>query len=304
MPLRNLCFWTVLAALAVFPATMRFEVELTSSDARAPNSANPETPPAVYIPIQSRNPRDLAPGKLLVASRGLADPNFAETVILLVHCDTDSVVGLILNRRTELPISRVLAPLKTAKDLSDPVYLGGPVETPTVFALLRSKSNVEDAEHVFDDVYWISAKTALEKIISSHPDRGGFHVYLGYAGWSTIQLRNEIRLGGWFVFPPDNQTVFNANPDSLWREMIKKTELEMAACPRTTGPRVLPAQERVAGHRALRRAQEKNLESGVSSLFAWLAIRPFHSFARDSEAIDAERRTRHRSPELKIIGDL
>lgn len=300
MPLRNLCFWTVLAAMAVFPATGRFKVELMSSGARAPNSANPETPPAVYIPIQSRNPRDLAPGKLLVASRGLADPNFAETVILLVHSDTDSVVGLILNRRTELPISRVLAPLKTAKDLSDPVYLGGPVETPTVFALLRSKSNVEDSEHVFEDVYWISAKTALEKIISSHPDRGGFHVYLGYAGWSTIQLRNEIRLGGWFVFPPDNQTVFNANPDSLWREMIKKTELEMAH----SWPASAAGARQGSWSQSPRRAQEKNLESSVSSLFARLVIRPFNSFARDREAINAERRTRHRSPELKIIGDL
>jgi len=240
MPLRNLCFLTVLAAMVAFPSTRKSEVELTSSDSRTPNSPNPGTPPAVFVPIQSRKLRDLAPGKLLVASRGLGDPNFAETVILLVHCDRDSVVGLILNRRTDLPISRVLAPLKTAKDFSDPVYLGGPVETPTVFALLQSKSNVEEAEHVFGGVYWISQKTALEKIISSHPDRDVFHVYLGYAGWSTVQLSNELKLGGWFIFPADNQTVFNKNPDTLWREMIKKTELEMVACPRTTGPHVLP----------------------------------------------------------------
>lgn len=239
MPLRNLCFLTALAAMVAYPAMRKLEVEFSSPDSRTPNSAKPETPPAVFVPIQSRKPMDLAPGKLLVASRGLADPNFAETVILLVHSDTDSVVGLILNRRTDLPISRVLAPLKTAKDFSDPVYLGGPVETPTVFALLQSKNDVEDAEHVFGGVYWISAKTALEKIISSHPDRGVFHVYLGYAGWNTVQLRNEVRLGGWFIFPADNQTVFNQNPDSLWREMIKKTELEMAASPLTKDPQVL-----------------------------------------------------------------
>ena len=227
MSLGNLCF-TMLAALITVPAVRKLEVEIRQTDARAVKSPKVETPPAVFLPLQSRDPRDLGPGKLLVASRELADPNFAETVILLVHCDTEGAVGLMLNRRTDLPISRALAQLKTAKDLSDPVYLGGPVGTPTVFALLRSTDKVEGTEHVFGSVYWISTKTALEKAISSRPDAGVFHVYLGYAGWTSYQLRNEVRLGGWFIFQADNQTVFNANPDSLWRQMIKKTELKMA----------------------------------------------------------------------------
>ena len=198
--------------------------------------------PAVFLPVQSRNPRDLAAGKLLVASRELADPNFAETVILLVHYDAGGVVGLMLNRRTDLPISRVFAQLEAAKGRSDPVYLGGPVETPTVFALLQSTEKLEQAEHVFGGVYWISTKIELEKAISSRPDPGLFHVYLGYAGWTTDQLRNEVRLGGWFIFQADNETVFNANPDSWWRQMIKKTELKMAGYP-TTAPQV-PAADR------------------------------------------------------------
>lgn len=236
MSLGNLCFFTVLAAIVVFPAVRKLEVEIKQSDTGTPNTRNLEMPAAVFLPVQSRNPRELGPGKLLVASRELADPHFAETVILLVHYDTEGVIGLILNRRTALPISQALAQLKTAKDLSDPVYLGGPVETPTVFALLRSTDKLEGAEHVFGGVYWISTKSALEKTISSRPAPGVFHVYLGYAGWSTTQLRNEVRLGGWFIFQADDQTVFNANPDFLWRQMIKKTELEMAGCPTTARP--------------------------------------------------------------------
>jgi putative transcriptional regulator len=234
MSLGNLCLFTVLAAMVAFPAVRNLEVEAKQS--ATPNSPNIEGPPAVFLPVQSRNPRDLGPGKLLVASRELADPNFAETVILLVHYDSEGAIGLILNRRTDLPISQVLAELKTAKDVSDPVYLGGPVETPTVFALLRSTDKLEGAEHVFGGVYWISTKTALEKTISSRPDPAVFHVYLGYAGWSTDQLRNEVRLGGWFIFQADDQAVFNGNPDLLWRQMIKKTELKMAGCPTTACP--------------------------------------------------------------------
>jgi len=220
----RLCVSSLLAILIVLPAASELDVALTGSQPRAAESRRSP----VFLPVQSRNQKDLGPGKLLVASRQLADPNFAETVILLVHFDPQGVVGLMLNRRTELPISKVFAQLNAAKDVSDPVYLGGPVDTPTVFALLQSPGKIEGAEQVSGDVYWLSSKIALEKAVSSRPDPGVFHVYLGYAGWTPEQLKNEVRLGGWFIFPGDDQSVFNANPNTLWRQMIKKTELKMA----------------------------------------------------------------------------
>src|SRR5215472_11988757 len=202
MSLGNLCFFAVLTTIVAFPAARKSEFEIRQPDT--------QTAPAVFLPAQSRNARDLGPGKLLVASRELADPNFAKTVILLVHYDTEGVIGLMLNRRTDLPVARVFAQLEAAKGRSDTVYLGGPVGTPTVFALLQSTDKVEEAEHVFGGVYWISTKTALEKAISSRPDPRVFHVYAGYAGWTAEQLSNEVRLGGWFIFQADNQAVFNS----------------------------------------------------------------------------------------------
>lgn len=187
-----------------------------------------EALPGVFLPIQSKNPDILSAGKLLVASRELGDPIFAKTVILLVQYDPKGVVGLVLNRRTHVPLSRVLESLKAAKDISDPVYLGGPVELPTVFALFQSRAKLEGAEHVFPGVYLISAKTLLEQTISTRPDPGVFHVYLGYAGWSAEQLHNEVEAGAWFIFPADAATVFNADPDSMWSKMIRKTELKLA----------------------------------------------------------------------------
>ncbi len=183
--------------------------------------------PALFLPIQFKNPKDLGVGKLLVASRGLGDPNFAGTVILLVHYDEKGVLGLILNRRTDVPLSQVLD-LKAAKDRSDPVYLGGPVEPSAVFALFQSSAKMEKAENIFGGVYLISDKGLFEQTISARPDPDVFHVYLGYAGWTQDQLRTEVQLGAWFVFPADAAAVFNSDPDSLWLQMIQKTELQLA----------------------------------------------------------------------------
>ena len=183
--------------------------------------------PELFVPIQFKNPKDLGVGKLLVSSRGLGDPNFAGTVVLLVHYDEKGVLGLILNRRTDVTLSQVLD-LKAAKDRSDPVYLGGPMEPSAVFALFQSSVKIEKAENIFAGVYLISDKDLFEQVLSAKPDPNVFHVYLGYAGWTQDQLRAEVQLGAWYVFPADTASVFNSDPGSLWLQMIQKTQLQWA----------------------------------------------------------------------------
>jgi putative AlgH/UPF0301 family transcriptional regulator len=222
MSLHKLWLLTMLATVIACVAVGMLNAQIKGFDVPTPNLH-----PTVFLPLQSKNARDLGAGKLLVASRGLADPHFAQTVVLLVRYDAEGVVGLILNRRTDLPLSRVLEGIKAAKGRSDPVYLGGPVE-PSVFALLQSPAKVEGAEHIFGTVYMISAKPLFEQTISARPDPSSFHVYLGAAGWTADQLRMELELGAWFIFQADAGTVFNADSDSLWLQMIQKTELKFA----------------------------------------------------------------------------
>jgi putative AlgH/UPF0301 family transcriptional regulator len=172
---------------------------------------------------------DLAIGKFLVASRDLGDPNFAKTVILLVHySDDQGAVGLVLNRRTDVPISRVFQDLKEAKGRTDPVYVGGPVELNSVLALLKTKTKPENASRVFGDVYLISNKDVLKATMASGAEASVFHAYVGYAGWGAGQLEHEVELGAWHIMAADSATVFQADPDSVWQRMIQRTEAQIA----------------------------------------------------------------------------
>ena len=216
MSLRKLCFFATLATV----------VELVAVGSVNRPALKGETQPTSLLPVQSKDTKSLGAGKLLVASRDLGDPNFAETVILLVHYDAHGVLGLVLNRRTRFPVSRVLKDFKAAKNRSDPIYLGGPVDIPTVLALYQSPAEIDGADHVFDKVYLISAKPVFDQTLSAQPNPSVFHVYLGYAGWNRDQLQREVELGSWFIFPADANMVFSSDPDSLWPQMIQKTELK------------------------------------------------------------------------------
>ena len=171
----------------------------------------------------------LAPGAFLVASRDLGDPNFSRAVVLLLHYDDENgAMGLIINRQTDVPLSRVFAELKEAKGRMDPIYVGGPVETGSVLALLKSASKPKDAEPVFGDVYVISSRALLEKTLATGVEASQFHAYLGYAGWGREQLEHEVKLGAWHVLPADAGSVFHADPDSVWDRLIRRTEMRIA----------------------------------------------------------------------------
>jgi putative transcriptional regulator len=172
---------------------------------------------------------ELAVGRFLVASRDLGDPNFAKTVILLVHYNEgQGSVGLVINKRTDVPISRVFEDLKEARGRHDPVYIGGPVDLNSVLALLKSASKLDGAEKVFGDVYLISDKNVLTRTLASAADAAAFHAYIGYAGWSAHQLEHEVELGAWHIMPADAGTVFHADPDSVWERLIRRTEIQIA----------------------------------------------------------------------------
>jgi putative transcriptional regulator len=172
---------------------------------------------------------ELAAGNFLVSSRDLGDPNFSETVILLLKYDDEQgAMGLIVNRRSDLPLSRVFEDMKQAKGRADLAYLGGPVEPGNVLALLKSSTKIEDAERVFANVYLISEKDLLEKTLADKAEPGVFHVFLGYAGWGPGQLEHEVDQGAWHILPPDAASFFDADPDAVWPRLIRRTELRIA----------------------------------------------------------------------------
>lgn len=176
---------------------------------------------------QSASSDDLGIGKLLVSSKGLPDPNFAKSVILLIQYDQQGAVGLAINRRSETLISRVLQGVDTAKHASDPIYIGGPVEMETVLALVKSPKKPDDSTSVLSDVYLVPTKPALEKALATGSS-GDLRVYLGYCGWGAGQLENEVRQGGWWIFAANAGVVFDPNPGSLWPRLIVRTEQQIA----------------------------------------------------------------------------
>lgn len=171
---------------------------------------------------QSAKVDDLAAGKLLVMERKAPDPMFAESVILLIHYGPEGVLGLMLNRPANVPLSR-LRELDGAKGRSDPLYAGGPVEIGTVTALIRLPGDLPEAMHVTADVYAVQTKRGLETALKRSKGPADLRAYLGYCGWTMPQLQNEMKIGGWYIFDHGERYAFDSEPTTLWKRLIDRT---------------------------------------------------------------------------------
>lgn len=182
---------------------------------------------ANVLPAQSKRVEDLAAGKILVAPRDAPDPDFAETVIVLVRYERAGALGLIVNHPTKVPVSRALRDVKGSAKISDPLYLGGPVDLAGVMALLRSGTAPRNALRVFGDLFMVNSKKDLEGALNASK-AGDVRLYIGYCGWTSEQLESEVKIGAWYIFDRSEDDVFDAKPETLWSRLIARTEFRIA----------------------------------------------------------------------------
>jgi putative transcriptional regulator len=169
-------------------------------------------------------PSSVAKGVLLVASPSLEDPNFRQAVVLVVEHGPEGTVGLILNRSTNVLLSKALPDLTVLKGTSYRLFAGGLVEPTRFLLLFRIKEPPADARSVFDGVYLGRTPRALENIITRAKPTETFRAFAGFAAWAPRQLEAEMLLGAWGVLPPDSFSIFDKDPAVLWSDCLSRLQ--------------------------------------------------------------------------------
>jgi putative transcriptional regulator len=160
--------------------------------------------------------------QFLIAMPGMADNNFAGSVIYLCEHTERGALGLVINKPSDIKLSRLFEKVELLLDreeLADqPVYIGGPVQTERGFVL--HESGDDDAADIDADgatynsslrvpggLAMTTSKDVLEALASgSGPKR--VLVTLGYAGWSAGQLEDEIARNGWITVDARPELIF------------------------------------------------------------------------------------------------
>ena len=133
----------LLIIILVLPALLFLNQSSVSATLVRENYAHKSKVYALPAPGGDKAEKALAQGKFLVADRRLMDPNFRETVVLIIRCGPEGTMGLVINRPIQVKLSTVFPDIKELDQSEETLYLGGPVEPGGILLLVRSAQTPE-----------------------------------------------------------------------------------------------------------------------------------------------------------------
>jgi len=159
-------------------------------------------------------------GSLLIAEPFLSDSNFERSVILVCEHNDEGTFGLVLNQLAQVKLNDVLTD-EMYHDYS--LYVGGPVQQNTLHYIHRLGSAVEESVEVADGIYWSGNFERLRELINAGAvSEQDIRFFVGYSGWSSGQLADEMEQKSWIVSQADADFIFDTPSDQFWRGILRR----------------------------------------------------------------------------------
>ena len=170
-------------------------------------------------------------GKFLVASPDMKDPHFHHTVIYIVHHDRTGAMGVVINRlMAKGPVNKLLDAFgiegAPQQQTMVKMYYGGPVDPGSSLMLHRSDYSNETTTEIGNHL----AVSASNNVLADLAMNKGPHeslLILGYAGWGSDQLDDEITSGAWYVVRADDGLLFDDDLATKWQRALALRGFEL-----------------------------------------------------------------------------
>ncbi len=156
--------------------------------------------------------------QFLVAMPDMQDPHFSKTVTLVCQHDEQGALGVVINRATELTLKDIYESLNLdhndAPETDLPLHYGGPIQ-PQRGLILHDSGEDFSSIKVGDSLGLTTSLDVLEAISNQRGPQNCM-VTLGFAGWESGQLEQELAKNVWLSTPAEKSIIFDAPVDERW----------------------------------------------------------------------------------------
>lgn len=145
------------------------------------------------------NKRKARKGRVLIADPFTDDEYFGRSVVYICDHNSEGTFGFVLNNFIDIDLNEVA---KNFPDIKSNISIGGPVQTEHIFFLHTVGKTIEGSMEVDDGIFIGGDYDQLkQKLDDGEIDPSQVRFFLGYSGWSTGQLQEEIDNHSWIVAP-------------------------------------------------------------------------------------------------------
>lgn len=169
------------------------------------------------LEIENRLPP--AKGCVLLSEPFLDDDYFGRSVVLLCEHNEEGSFGFVLNNYMDISIQDFVPEFP---DFKTRISIGGPVKTGNLY-YIHDHCEIAGSERILDGVYMGGDyDTLLQMLQAGHIQPNEIRFFVGYSGWETNQLQEEINRNSWLVAGISGKEVMNTAAPDLWALMMKK----------------------------------------------------------------------------------
>lgn len=148
----------------------------------------------------------------------MGDPNFDRTVILLTEHNEEGSLGFVINKPLELLVDDVLSGFP---ELGSHIYHGGPVQEDSLFFVHNKGNLIPGSQPITQELYWGGELEALKEMIACGlVTRADIRFFLGYSGWGSGQLDEELLQKAWLVLQDSSLDLLGESHDELWKRIL------------------------------------------------------------------------------------
>lgn len=159
---------------------------------------------------------------VLVARPQLQHPVYARSVLVVAPFGAGQHYGFIVNRPTALRLAEMFPQHAPSREVTEPVFLGGPIYTGLVFALVEGEpSPGRGCLRMMPGLHAAFAGRAVDQVIESRPRHARF--VTGLVVWRPGELAREIASRMWYVLAGDASLVLR-DPRGLWEELAVRAQ--------------------------------------------------------------------------------
>lgn len=157
---------------------------------------------------------------VLVATPGLMDPEYRQTVLLATPTENGGHVGIILNRPTQRTLASLFPDHAASKKVLEPVFFGGPFGLTAVTAAVHAEHSPGPGSiGLLPGIFLAVGVQTIDRIIEEQPNAARY--YIGHVGWRPGELRYELDRGLWYVVNADPEIVFRKDMHNLWEDLLR-----------------------------------------------------------------------------------
>lgn len=167
----------------------------------------------------SRMIEALTTGVILISDPFLKDPNFLRTAVIICEHNTEGSVGFVFNKQFELGIGDLVEGLEGI-DFS--VYDGGPVQKNSIHFIHTRPDFIDEGTDIGNGIYWGGNFEQVKALLKTDSlTENDIRFFIGYSGWGTGQLEDEIVEKSWIIREGNKELVFSTKSAQIWKDALK-----------------------------------------------------------------------------------